>query len=46
LITDEGHLENTTSLQQNGDHRGGNNDLILTDVKPFNNNPPLPHTQR
>jgi hypothetical protein len=32
--------------QQHNDHHGNNDDLVSPSVKPFNNNPPLPSTQR
>ncbi len=53
-VLDKSDLENTSSFlknddsvqQQTYDKNGGNNDLASNSIKPFNNNPPLPHTQR
>jgi hypothetical protein len=43
-------MGSSDSLQRSGEfgyeHGGSNNDLTSSSIKPFNNNPPLPNTQR
>ncbi len=52
--TNEGGLESTDSFDKNAavdeqqtyDNYGNTNDLVSTNIKPFNNNPQLPETQK
>lgn len=48
-MIDEDGLGSTHTLQSNGDHsqqERNPKETKVIKIKPFNNNPPLPHTQR
>ncbi|CAF0747533.1 unnamed protein product [Rotaria sp. Silwood1] len=44
--TDSLYRSGDVNEQQIYDNHGSNDDLVPTKIKPFNNNPPLPQTQR